>query len=230
MRVAIMQPYLFPYIGYFQLINAVDTFVIYDDVNYINRGWINRNNILINNEKKLFTISLKEASQNKLINEIEICDDFQKFLKTLRLNYSKAPFLDDVYPLIEKITSFENKRLSDFTLNSLIEIILYLNIKKEFILSSNLLKKNFLKGQDKIINICETLNATTYVNAIGGNELYNKDIFLKHNIKLLFIKTELISYKQFNNEFVPWLSIIDLLMFNSKEKIKSMLNQYELIQ
>lgn len=225
-----MQPYLFPYIGYFQLINAVDTFVIYDDVNYINRGWINRNNILINNEKKLFTISLKEASQNKLINEIEICDDFQKFLKTLRLNYSKAPFLDDVYPLIEKITSFENKRLSDFTLNSLIEIILYLNIKKEFILSSNLLKKNFLKGQDKIINICETLNATTYVNAIGGNELYNKDIFLKHNIKLLFIKTELISYKQFNNEFVPWLSIIDLLMFNSKEKIKSMLNQYELIQ
>lgn len=224
-----MQPYLFPYIGYFQLINAVDTFVIYDDVNYINRGWINRNNVLINGEKKLFTISLKEVSQNKLINEIEICDDFQKLLKTLRLNYSRAPFFNEVYPMVEKIISFENKRLSEFILHSLLEITLYLKIKKDFILSSNLQKDNTLKGQEKIINICETLNATTYVNAIGGTELYNKDDFNNHKIKLLFIKTEISSYKQYINEFIPALSIIDVLMFNSKDEANKMLNKYLLI-
>ncbi len=128
-KIAIMQPYFFPYIGYFQLINAVDTFVIYDDVNYIKKGWINRNNIVINGEQKLFTISLSKASQNKMINEIDISDDFIKFIKMLEMSYSKAPYYEQTMNVINKIISFENKKLSTFIHNSIKILVDYLNIK-----------------------------------------------------------------------------------------------------
>ena len=105
----------------------------------------------------------------------------------------------------------------------------YLNIDTEIILSSSIGKNNELKGQDKIIEIVKKLNGNHYINAIGGQELYDKEIFNNNEIKLNFIKMKEIKYKQFNNEFVPNLSFIDVLMFNSPEEIKRMLNDYELI-
>ena len=226
MRVGIMQPYFMPYIGYFQLIKAVDKYVIYDDVSYIKGGWINRNNIIINQKKSLITISLKESSSNKNINEIEIKDDFTKLTKTLNINYSKAPFFSETMHLLYKIFLFKTKSLSLFIENSIKDVLQYLNINTQLALSSSLKKDNNLKGQAKVIAICKELNATHYYNAIGGMELYDKSVFLENRIELLFLKTNDIQYRQFSTPFIPNLSMIDVLMFNSKNDVNELLDNF----
>jgi hypothetical protein len=225
-KIAIMQPYLFPYIGYFQLIKSVDTFIVYDDVNYIKGGWINRNNLLINGEKRLFTISLKQSSSYKLIKEIEIKDDFKKFHKTIQSSYGRAPYYKDVVNLLEEIIDYKNRFLSDFIFNSLLRIIQYLNIETEILLSSAIPKNIELTGERRVIDICLRMNATQYINAIGGKNLYDVQNFQKNGIELKFIEPELNHYKQFNNSFISGLSIIDVLMFNSIEDVNNLLNQY----
>lgn len=233
MKLGIMQPYLLPYIGYWQLLNAVDKYVIYDDVNYIKSGWINRNKILINKEAKYFTIKLNGASPNKLINEVEISDDKiykKKMLKTVEENYKKAPFFNIVFPIIEEIIGNDEKNLAKYLKYSLEKICNYLEIKTELLLSSELEKNNSLKGKDKVIDICKKLKATEYYNAIGGQELYSFEEFKDNGIELKFLKTEEILYEQFNNEFIPNLSILDVMMFNSKEKIKEFLSDYNFIE
>lgn len=232
MKLAIMQPYLFPYIGYFQLINVVDKFVILDDVNYINRGWINRNRVLIHEEPQLFSVPLKEASQNKLINEIEIVNDQKwrgKLLRTLQYNYKKAPFFHDVFPLIEKIILNKELNISTFIFTSLIDINVYLEIKTFIEHSSAKYNTKHLKAEQKILNICIQEKATTYINSIGGTELYSKQLFKEHNIALFFLKTKEITYNQNCRKFAPWLSIIDVMMFNSRRDLKEMLDKFELV-
>ena len=229
MKIAVMQPYLFAYIGYWQLINAVDTFVIYDDVNFIKQGYINRNNILENKTSQLITLELIGASQNKRINEISIGNNANKLLKTLKQNYLKAPFYKDVFPVLEEILNNEEKKLSKFLGFSLVKISKYLNIDTKFLYSSDIKNDKALKAQDRLIEMSKTLNATGYINSIGGIELYDKEVFSQNDINLSFLKTHEISYKQFNNEFVSNLSIVDVLMFNSKDNIKNMLAQFELI-
>jgi len=188
MKLAIIQPYLFPYIGYFQLINAVDKFVIYDDVNYIKGGWVNRNNLLVNNQKYLFTITLNQPSPFKLINEIIIKDEFNKLLKTLYHSYLKAPYYNQTFNLLNKIFSYRKRNLGEFITNSIKEISKYLGITTEIVVSSQLKKNNNLKNKEKVIHICEALNASKYINAIGGQALYNKVEFANHNIDLKFLK------------------------------------------
>jgi len=229
MIVGLMQPYLFPYIGYFQLINAVDKYVIYDDVNYIKGGWINRNNILVNNNKQLFSISLENASPNRIINDIMIKDDFTKFRKTIEQSYKKAPFFEKTNELISEIVSFNDRHLNSFIQNSILIINKYLEITTTVILSSELKKDNSLKGEAKVISICNLLGASMYINAIGGMSLYQQSNFIEYGIELKFLRTKEIIYKQFKNEFIPFLSIIDVLMFNDIELIKSLLNEYELV-
>lgn len=232
MKIGIMQPYIFPYIGYFQLINAVDKFVIYDDVNFINKGWINRNRILNNGKESLFTIPLKEASQNKLINEIEVnWDDSwkSKFFKTLEQCYKKAPFYQAILPIIEQTLSLDDEVISKITESNLRLICEYLDINTEIVSSSVIYQNTGLKAQERILDICLQEKSTQYINPIGGLELYDKGYFEAKNIKLNFIKSSAVEYPQFKNEFVPWLSMIDVLMFNSKEKIKDFLNNYELV-
>ena len=227
-----MQPYIFPYIGYFQLINAVDKFVILDDVNFINKGWINRNNILVNGKANLFTIPLKEASQNKLINEIDISSEAKwktKLLKSIELSYKKAPNFLDIFFLVEDIIKSENYKISDLIVNSLKQIIKYLDIKTEIVSTSSIYANNGLKAQDRIIDICIKENASEYINPIGGIELYNIEEFKKNQIELNFLKSNSITYHQYKFDFVPWLSIIDVMMFNSLDQTKQILNQYELI-
>ncbi|HHU17898.1 MAG TPA: WbqC family protein [Clostridiales bacterium] len=229
MKLGIMQPYFMPYLGYWQLIKAVDKFVIYDDVNFIKGGWINRNNILLNNQRFLINLLLSGASSNKLINEIKVQGNQTKLIKTIESAYKKAPMFDTVFPLFLQIMSFCNNNLAKFIGNSLIEVTNYLMIETEFIYSSDIEKDNSLRAQDKILHICNLLGAKQYINAIGGQELYDKESFDSQGLKLNFIKSELPPYKQFNNEFIPGLSIIDVMMFNSVEEINGMLDKYELI-
>lgn len=218
-----------PYIGYWQLIKTVDKFVIYDDVNYIKGGWINRNNILVNGDKHMFSIALSGASQNRLINEISISDDFVKFRKTMTMAYSKAPYYTEISQLMDKIIDFPKDNLASFIGNSIGMVCDYLGLETELMMSSSLEKDNSLKAQNKILEICDILNADTYINTIGGQELYDKAAFSEKNITLKFLQSGLIEYKQFKNNFVPSLSIIDVLMFNSAEEVNKMLNKYNLI-
>lgn len=228
MKLGIMQPYFMPYLGYWQLMAAVDTYVVYDDVNYIKGGWVARNNILLNGQKHMFTITLNGASPNKLFNEITIKDDFKKFSRLIESAYRKAPYYNDVVALLEKIYNYEDKSLGAFMLNSFQVILDYLGLKTKLILSSSLNKDNNLRGKDKVKSICRLLDADTYYNTIGGQELYEKEDFKNSGIELFFLKSELSKYNQFNNKFVEGLSIIDVLMFNSKKDIIELLEMYSL--
>ena len=229
MKLGIMQPYFLPYIGYWQLINAVDEYVIYDDVSYIKGGWINRNKLLLNEKEFMFNLILFGASPNKLINEIFVAENQSKLIKTIETAYKKASYFDNVFPVIRNIFEYENKNLARLIGNSIIQIANYLDVKTKFIYSSEIEKDCLLKGQEKILNICDIVQATEYCNAIGGMNLYNKLDFETNNIKLFFLKTQPIEYTQFNNTFVPNLSILDVMMFNSVEEINNMLDKYELV-
>lgn len=229
MIIAIKQPYFLPYIGFWQEVKAVDKYVFFDDVNYINRGWINRNYILVNGMKFLFTLSLKEASQNKHINEIEISDNFERLRKTIEFAYKKAPFFCPTMELLNKILTYENRNLSRFVGNSIEEISNYLGFSTSFLYSSEIEKDERLHKQDKLIDICERLNADAYYDSTGAITMYDKPTFNAHNINLSFVKSSILPYKQFNNEFVPGLSIIDVLMFNDINKINEMLSAFELL-
>lgn len=224
-----MQPYFMPYIGYWQLMAAVDTYVVYDDVNYIKGGWVARNNILLNGQKHMFTVTLNGASPNKLFNEITIKDDFKKFSRLIESAYRKAPYYNDVVNLLERIYNYEDKSLGAFMMNSFQVVLDYLGIKTQLLLSSSLNKDNNLRGKDKVKSICRLLDADTYYNAIGGQELYEKDDFKNSGIELFFLKSEISQYTQFNNEFLSGLSMIDILMFNKPEEINNMLNSYQLV-
>jgi hypothetical protein len=232
MKIAIMQPYLFPYIGYFQLIGAVDTFVIYDDVNYITRGWINRNRILLNGKEKLFTLRLVKASQNRLINDIEIDADpknRRNLFEVIRHAYAKAPFYREVEPVLRETIFSDESSLSRFLAAHLLALSRFLGVETEFVFSSGIDKDNALTGQDKIIDIVKRLKADQYVNPIGGTALYDKERFAQEGIGLFFIKTNELSYRQFHNAFVPNLSIIDPMMFNGKKRVIELLNEHVLL-
>lgn len=233
MKIAVMQPYTFPYIGYFQLIHAVDTFVFYDDVNFIKKGFINRNAILVNKERHQFVIPCKGVSQNKAINTIELSFDLKsrsKLLKSIKLAYKKTDNFDIIYPIVEEILRDESlETIADFAIYSVYLVCDYLGIttrlkrsSKDFPISKS------LGTSERIIAICKAENATNYINPIGGIELYDKSDFKGQGIDLHFLKSLNVPYQQFDHDFVPWLSIIDVLMFNSKEDISDMLNAFEL--
>jgi hypothetical protein len=233
MKVAIMQPYFFPYIGYFQLINSVDKFIIYDNIQYTKKGWINRNRILVNKKDQLITLPIRKDSDYLNIIERELSESWEidknKMLNVIKSSYNKAPYFQDTFELISKCLNNPETNLFKFIYDSIISINNYLEIKTPIIISSTVDIDHTLKSQDKVLSLCKKQNTDTYINSIGGVELYNKETFKKNNIELNFIKSNPIQYKQFNNEFISWLSIIDVMMFNSKQQIKEYLNNYTLI-
>lgn len=233
MTLAIMQPYFLPYIGYMQLMSAVDTFVLYDDVAFINRGWINRNKLLINGQEHLFTVPLKDASQNKRINEVHLADDPKwrsKLLKTIEQGYRKSPYYQTVMPITEKIVNFATDSIADLVHFSLVELNQYLGLTTRLVQSSSIYNNVDLKAQERILDICRQEKATRYINPIGGMELYDKLSFEQAGIDLNFIKAKRVDYPQGNNPtFIPWLSILDVLMFNDTDNVRTMLNEYELV-
>ncbi len=213
-----MQPYFLPYIGYFQLMKATDSFVYYDDVNYIKQGWINRNNMRVNGLDHLFTLELKGASSFKKINEIEVGRNRGKLLKMFLQSYAKAPYFKDVEPLLYEIFDSNEANLFYYIGDTHQVIFDYLNFISNISISSGIMKNNDLKGQDKVIDICKRLQATTYVNAIGGQKLYSRDDFRANGIELKFLKSG----------EIPRGSIIDVLMYYSIDQVNDMLNDYEL--
>lgn len=229
---AIMQPYFLPYIGYFQLLAAVDKFVVLDDVNFINRGWINRNRLLLNGVAHLFTIPLRGASQNKLICEIELVNERdwrKKTMRTIKQAYSKAPFYHQVSPLFENLIFYPSSRLDAFLLNSICEIARYLSLNVDIVSSSRCYQNSSLKGQKRILDICQREQASIYINPIGGLELYDRAIFSQEGVSVNFLCPRSVIYSQGRKEYVPGLSILDVLMFNSPTTVRQLLSERDLV-
>ena len=227
-----MQPYLFPYIGYFQLMSAVDEFVIYDNIEFTKKGWINRNRILVNGQEAYITVPLRKDSDFLDVRERVLSDTWpmekKRILNRLTESYRKAPYYKDVYPLLESSFGFEEMNLFKFILNSIKLAHEYLDIKTKLVVSSTIAVNHELKAEQKVLGICKARNADVYINLPGGVSLYDKDNFKAAGISLLFIRPNEIKYRQFENEFIPRLSIIDTMMFNSKAEIKKMLNSFNL--
>jgi len=231
MRVGIMQPYFLPYIGYFQLISAVDIFIVYDNIKYTKKGWINRNRLLLNDADAIFTVPLKNDSDSLYICERYLSKNFNrdKLLNQFIGAYSPAPFFDEIYLLLERIIKFDNPNLFCFLYNSLQELLDYLDIGVELIISSEVPIDHTLTSEKKVIALSNAMKADTYINPIGGVSLYSWAHFRDSGLDLKFLKPNHIVYKQFNNSFIDSLSIIDLLMFNSPLIIKGWLNEFQLI-
>jgi WbqC-like protein family len=231
--IAIMQPYFFPYIGYFQLICSVDEFVIYDNIKYTKKGWINRNRLLINGKDAIFSLPLKNDSDDLNVVDRKISDlwsvEKEKLFNRIYQAYHKALYFKKTYQLLQDCLSFSECNLFLFILSTLLKANTYLEISTPIIVSSTVNIDHNLKSEDKVLAIAKQQNATTYVNAIGGIELYDKKIFKENGINLQFIKSNPIVYKQFEYEFIPCLSIIDVMMHNSKKQIQEYLKSYTLI-
>jgi len=220
MKLGIMQSYFLPYLGYFQLMKAVDTFIYYDDVTYIKQGWINRNYIQLNGKDHRFTLELQGASSFKKINEIEVGKNRYKLYRTFEQAYSKAPYFKDVNHLLLDIFILSNENnLFRYILETHHKIFDYLDISLNCSVSSEIEKDCSLKGKFKVMDICKRLGATTYINAIGGQSLYVRDEFKQNGIELKFL----------HSEGLPKRSIIDVIMNYSREEINEMLDKYDLI-
>lgn len=231
MTLAIMQPYFLPYIGYFSLMKAVDRFVVYDDVAFINRGWVNRNQILLNGKAHLFTIPLREASQNKKIRDIALDESTrwrEKLLRTVEQGYKKAPHFAPAYSLLAQVLQTPAGTIADLALAGLRAVNEYLGLRTEVVPTSTEYENSHLKAQERILDICRREGASRYVNPVGGMELYDKPTFAAAGIELFFIQSENVEYPQFGGDFVPWLSILDVLMFNSPAQVHALLDRYAL--
>jgi hypothetical protein len=207
--------------------NLVDTYIFYDDVNYIKNGWINRNRIVINKEVNYLTLTLEGASSNKKINEVGI-GKTDKLLKTIELSYKKHPYFLEVFPIISGILNYESTNLSKFVINANMSLASFLDIKTKLVIASELLHNQHLNGQERIIDICKTMEASSYINHIGGKTLYSNEVFKSNGIQLEFLKTLPFSYVQAGvSEFFPFLSTLDVLMNCGKEQTKQYLGNYE---
>lgn len=225
------QPYFMPYIGYWQLINAADYFIIGDDYKYIKKGWINRNRILQNKEIQYLGVEVYHPSSFKYIGEHTLSESFlpEKKMHQLKVAYQKAPYYEAGAALMDRILNCGETNLADFLEHSIRCVCDYLGITTKIIRSSSFPGNTELKREHRIYHQCHQLGVDTYINAIGGRELYDYDQFREQGIRLGFIQTGDIQYKQFEQEFVPYLSIIDIIMFNSKEEIREMLNRYTIL-
>lgn len=232
MKIAVMQPYFLPYIGYFQLMAAVDRFVILDDVHFINRGWINRNRLLLHGSPHMFTVPLRAASQNRRISDIDVVDEPQwreRLIRTVRQAYSRAPLFQKVFPMFERMVSFQRIHLKDYLLNALTEVTSYLNIPVEVVKTSADYRNSELKGWRRIVDICRKENADTYINPIGGTDLYPREEFQSQGINLYFLQSRKITYSQGECPHVPWLSILDVLMFNDVATVQQFLLERDFV-
>lgn len=228
MILSIMQPYIFPYIGYFQLIANSDTFVIYDDVAYIKQGWINRNRILVDGKALLFSIPISNASSFTPINGTRIdlrTYNFwkKKFFSTLAQNYRRAPYFSNTMTIVERVFDKDFSSVAGLSAESIHAVIDYLSIDTIVIPSSSVFNNSHLSSSARVIDICRQTTADTYVNVISGKHLYSKQAFSDNGVILTFLTPVIQPYKQFENAFVPGLSMIDILMFNPKDRIRAML-------
>lgn len=227
-----MQPYLFPYLGYWQLLAAVDKFVILDDVNYINRGWINRNRLAVNGKPTWLTLPLAGASQNRLICEIDIATDDgwkRTMERMVSMAYAKAPESDTVLPLLYHWLEGASGNLSRSLHESIKEVAMYLDIKTTIVPSSRAYPKNGLKGQQRILDICRREGTTVYVNPPGGRDIYDAELFHQAGIELLFLQPNLHSDQlQSGASDGAALSMLDHMMHNPRGVLVSAAAAFDL--
>ena len=226
-----MQPYFLPYLGYWQLLAAVDRFVIYDNIQYSKKGWINRNRFLRNGADAYFTVPLKKDSDFLDIRERSLADDFapRALLGPLVEAYRKAPYFAAVLPVLEAIVTSPARNLFEYLHHSLVVTAGYLEIATPIVVSSTVAADHTLKSEQRVIAICRALGATRYLNAIGGRELYDAGRFAAAGIELTFLQSRPMTYPQFGAAFVPALSILDVMMFNSPDAIRRLLGEYDLV-
>lgn len=233
MNLAIMQPYLFPYIGYFQLIHLADKFVIYDDVNFIKQGWINRNRILISGKATYFTVPITNGSSFELIKDVAISKNNtvwkRKLLASIEQSYTKASQFNVIFSLLKSVIDHDHQSISQMATASIKAICHYLDITTPIIDTASIYNNNHLYGEDRIVDICLQEKCRTYTNASGGIDLYSRENFEKMNITLQFLQPIECVYNQFNLPFTPWLSIIDVLMHNRKDQAQAFLGNYQLL-
>ncbi|MBW7470491.1 WbqC family protein [Marinobacter sp. M216] len=229
MSLAVMQPYLFPYIGYFQLIYSARIFLIYDDVSFIKQGYINRNSILSDGFPVRFTIPVPGSSSNKRIVDLSFSSNVGKALKTINQAYSRAPYYEDVFPIVRRVLEFKERSIPSVCLEAFNLIFSYLGISKQFFRTSELEYQRDLPPEDRIIDLCRKFDEKTYVNPVGGRHLYSKEHFYNSGVELFFLQSNSVRYRQKKGGFVPNLSIIDCLMNCSPAEVTTLLNQYELV-
>ncbi len=232
MKVAIMQPYFFPYIGYFQLIAANDVFVLHDDVQYIKGGWVNRNRILLNGEGRMITFPVQKEAYHLPINARNYVDDKQArrdIINLVREAYARAPCYQQVFPVLEELLMFEDRNVARFNENLIRRIAGYMGLDCRIITSSGMEKDDSLAGEQRVLDICRRLGATDYTNPIGGTGLYSQEAFQQSGISLHFLEARDERYEQGAGTWVPFLSIIDVLMFNSVAETRQLLTSYRLL-
>lgn len=233
MKLALMQPYFFPYLGYFQLIHSCDRFVFYDDVNFIKGGWINRNRIVNNNTVSYIGLQMENASAFKHIRDIQVnSGDLwkNKLIKTVSQAYARAPYVKQAVGLLNDTLFSAHDSLSEFASESILQVLKYVNLEVEIVESSVIYNNAHLHGEERVINICNLNNATIYRNSAGGMELYSKENFNKAGIQLTFVKPQITPYKQRGEVFEAGLSILDVLMYNSPDETMRLMTQYEIIE
>jgi hypothetical protein len=232
MKLVIMQPYFLPYIGYWQLMAAGDVFVVYDNIKYTKKGWINRNRLLKNDADAVFSLPLKKDSDALNIAERELAADFDraKLLNQFKGVYARTPYFSAIWPLLRCIVQCKEQKLFHYLYHSIVEMRTHLGLTTEIHISSKIDIDHGLKGQDKVLALCQALGANNYINAIGGTSLYDRDIFRRQGIELQFLQAKPFEYLQFGAPFVPWLSIVDVMMFNAPEQVNALIrNNYELL-
>ena len=236
-----MQAYFFPYLGYFQLINQVDEFIIYEYVSFRKKSWMTRNRILKKGENKdiLIKVPVRSANSFKIIKEIELCETDKwkpELLNLIYYNYKHSEYFDITYNLIEEIIDTNERSLHHFNSRSIEMICRHIGIitkitsvnealrDVELSLLENAHINKVSKKSQRIIEICKVKNFTIYINPEGGQSIYDKQDFTKNDICLKFWISELPTYAQFGEAFYPALSIIDVLMHAGPLGAYGMLN------
>lgn len=222
MKVAIMQPYFLPYIGYYQLIAAVDLFILYDNIKYTKKGWFNRNRMLQNRKDVMFSLPLQKGSDTLDVVQRDLAVDFNcdKLLNAWQGSYARAPYFAPTFALLERIVHYPEHNLFRFIHHAIVQTCAHLGIETEIRISSGIPIDHTLKSEDKVLALCQAVGADVYINPIGGVDLYSKARFQQHTIKLKFIRSDEYIYPQWGEPFVPWLSIVDVLMFNALPDIR----------
>ena len=225
---AIMQPYFLPYIGYFQLLAAADAFVLYDNIQYTKKGWINRNRMLRNGADVMFTLPLASASDTLDVVQRELAADFapDDLLRSWQGAYAKAPYYAETWPLLQRIMGCAERNLFHFLHHAIREVAAHLSITTPITISSHVPIDHGLRGEEKVLALCEAMGATRYINGVGGMALYDRGRFAQRGIGLEFLRPKPLEYAQFGAPFVPWLSILDVLMFNGREATQALVQQH----
>jgi hypothetical protein len=227
-RVAVMQPYFFPYLGTFQLAQAVDAFVFYDDVAFIKKGYIHRNALLGPEGPQAFTIPVKDVSQNRAIGEHVYAGEWKAFLATIRQLYRRATMFDAVYPLVEGVVLDPDENVARKNALGFMRVFEYLGVEREWSFASRHSLPAELRAQQRILALSERERATIYVNAAGGRALYEPSNFADAGIELRFLASAAQPYAQGRDPFVPNLSMIDVLMHCEPRAVRERLEQFTL--